>query len=437
MQSLQNIQPVDMVIGLSPREFEEMNAAPSSPSADTHVYMHHKKMDQPDQFFTSREQLGKLKEAGCATPSMRMGRLSTRRSFLRGVAVAGLLTAATTILGATGCAPQQNKPQDDKTASPQHDADTKSAIAHADSDFKKKSIFVFDTIVQLSCYGPEECLDACIKECTRFDNLFSAHKEGTDIWKINHAKGKPVEVDPDTADLISKSLEFSELSQGAFDITIGSVSLLWDFEKAIKPSDEAIQEAIKHIDYHQVDVSGNTVTLKDPDMMLDLGGTAKGWIADRLAKIYADHNVTSGLINLGGNVLAVGSRPDGSDWNIAIKDPNKPDGDYLMVVPVSNRSLVTSGLYERHFVKDGVDYTHILDTKTGYPVKTDMLSDTIISEVSFLCDGYSTTLFIEGVQKALQTIESTGNIDAVFVSTDGKVSLTKDFDKKYSYSMSK
>lgn len=339
----------------------------------------------------------------------------SRRGF-----VAGL--TATAVLAAAGCSSNTTSDTGTNTT-----YDTS-----LDEGILKSTFFNFDTVIDLSVYGDQSVLDAAQTACQRYEELFSMQLEGTDVWRINHAAGAPTEVDPDTADLIGKALEFCEASSGAFDITIGTVSQLWDFEEGVKPDDSTIQAAIPHINWKNVQVEGNTVTLLDPETAIDLGGIAKGWIADALAQLYRDNGVTSGLINLGGNVYALGTKPSGKLWTIGLRDPNVSDGAAVATLSIDNKSVVTSGLYERHFELDGVDYYHILDPKTGYPAITDLRADTIISDLSLDGDGLSTTAFIFGSSDGMDFVESRGDIDAVFMLEDGSTVFSTNIDQ-YNY----
>lgn len=287
------------------------------------------------------------------------------------------------------------------------------------------TLFLFDTVVNLKAYCSQDLMDQAIERCNYFEQKFSRTVEGSDIYNINNASGTPVEVAPETADLITKSLEFCKESDGLFDITIGAVSSLWDFVEGVKPDDAAVKQAVKHIDYRCVQVDGNTVTLADPAAMLDLGGTAKGYIADALKKLFNDGGCTCGILDLGGNVYVLGSKPDGSDWNIGVRDPNGSENDVVASVKGSDVSVVTSGLYEREFTSGGKTYYHILDPKTGYPAKTDLVSSSVIGASSLVCDAYATWMFLLGHDKALDLLERTDGLEGVVVNPKDKVSQTE------------
>lgn len=332
----------------------------------------------------------------------------SRRGFVTGL-------AATAFLAATGCSSTKTDTADD-----------------LDASALKSTFFNFDTVIDLSIYGDQSVLDAAEAACERYENLFSMQKEDTDVWRINHAGGAPTEVDPDTADLISASLRYCKDSEGMFDITIGSVSQLWDFEAGVKPDDAAIQAALPHVDWHKVVVEDNTVTLLDPEAAIDLGGTAKGWIADALCKLFRDKGVTSGLINLGGNVLTLGSKPSGKPWTIGLRDPDTSDGQAVATVQIVDKSVTTAGRYERHFTFDGVDYYHILDPKTGYPAVTDLKAITLITTLSLDADGLDTVLFMFGSDKGMEYVEEDDDLDAIFVTNDGQTLFSSGMDR-YDY----
>lgn len=302
---------------------------------------------------------------------------------------------------------------------------TSASSSSAASDPCETTLFAFDTVITLSAYCEQSVLDQAQERCTYFENIFSRTIDGSDISKINSAKGQPVEVAEETADIISKSLEYSKETDGLFDISIGAASTLWDFNEGIKPSDKKLKEAIKHIDYRNIAVDGTTITLADPDAKLDLGGIAKGYIADDLAKLFKEAGCESACLNLGGNVYVLGTKPDGSNWKVGVYDPNS-DGDDTVIASceAADKSIVTSGLYERNFTKDGVMYYHILDPKTGYPAETDLLASSIYSEKSVDGDAYATTLFLLGHDKALEFLEEHPEIQGLVVNSEDKVSTT-------------
>lgn len=294
----------------------------------------------------------------------------------------------------------------------------------ADDEQRERVVFAFDTVVTLKASATEAMMDALEERCDYFESIFSRTIESSDIGRINAAGGRPVEVAAETADIISKALGYCAESGGRFDITIGAVSELWDFKKGVVPSPSLIEEAVKHVDYRLVALDGAKVTLADAKAKLDLGGIAKGYIADDLCKMMTRSGVTSGFVNLGGNVKTVGCRPDGTAWRVGIQDPNSEDGKVIAAVYSEGTSAVTSGLYERAFEANGTRYWHILDPKTGCPVKTDLVSATIFSQASLDGDGYTKPLFMRGAADALSWLEEKDGIEGFLVDADGVITQT-------------
>jgi thiamine biosynthesis lipoprotein len=284
----------------------------------------------------------------------------------------------------------------------------------------------FNTVNTVVAYTDDLTIPKKIDSLTkRYELLFSRTYPQSHLARINNALGKAVVVDLELAQFITLALEYCKESNGLFDITIGSVLRLWDFKGGVVPDEQSIADALKEVDYQTVDVQGASVRLNNPKARIDLGGIAKGYIADKIIEMLSDHQVESGLVNLGGNVKVLGEKPDGNAWNVGIRLPESSlyqAGDKALAsLFVRDSSVVTSGIYERAFIDQGRLYHHILDPKTGYPAQTDLLGATIVSEKSLDGDGYSTTLIILGLEKALQFIEDRPGLEAVFVTTDGEV----------------
>lgn len=290
-----------------------------------------------------------------------------------------------------------------------------------------KTAFLFDTIITLTAYCDQKLMDEALARCRYFEERFSRTREGSDVQRINEAQGEPVQVAPETADIIAQGIEFGRQTEGLFDITIGAVSSLWDFKEGMRPTDAQIERALAHVDYRTVSVDGDTVQLADPEAMIDLGGIAKGYIADDLAALFAEGGCESAIVNLGGNVLVVGSKPDGDPWNVGVQDPNAPtDAAVIAVRQCTDSSVVTSGLYERCFELDGTRYHHILDPRTGYPVDTDLLSVSVASTSSLMCDVYATWMLLLGHDAALAFLSSQDGLEGLVMDLDGTVSTTPD-----------
>lgn len=267
--------------------------------------------------------------------------------------------------------------------------------------------------------------------CEEYEAKFSRTIESSEVSQINAAGGAPVEVSQDTVTLIKKGIYYGDLSDGAFDITIGAVSSLWDFkaEDPSPPSPEAIAEAVKHVNYRKIQIDGNTVRLLDGAAKLDLGAIAKGYIADRLKEYLKEEGVRHALINLGGNVLAVGDKLGGSPFNIGIQKPFDTDGEPITSVSLDNQSVVTSGTYQRYFEKGEILYHHILSSSTGNPCNNGLNSVTIITNSSLTADALSTTCFLLGPDEGMKLVNQLDNVDAVFINTDNEISYSRNFGK--------
>ena len=315
--------------------------------------------------------------------------------------------------------------------------DTVITLTAYDKDFvsEKSSFFTRNSDAANAC---EAFLDECFTECSRYENLFSAKKEGSDIWNINHAGGSSVPVDPATYELIEKALYYAKISDGAFDPTIGTVTDLWNFHAdsdQTVPDDASLKEALSHVDYSKVELTKNedkySVRLLDKDARLDLGGIAKGFIADRLKTFYQNNNASSGIINLGGNVLLVGGKPSGSssDYNVAVQKPFADEGDPMLTLSMQDKSLVTSGIYDRFFEKDGQIYHHILDSKTGLPIHNDIYSATIVSDSSVDGDALSTICYSLGMKKGMELIETIPDASVLYITDKYEIVCSDDFPK--------
>lgn len=315
------------------------------------------------------------------------------------------------------------------------DSDLGKELSEEDEEGQQKRIFQLIT-------------DAFL-ECDRCEKVLSKTISSSEISQINAAGGRAVTVSDMTAEVIEKGLEYGTLSNGVFDITIGKATDLWNFhdfqieeasdsetendkEADPLPDPELLKEAVSHVDYRKVKVDDDQVALQDPEMEIDLGGIAKGYIADHLTRWLEERGVVSAVIDLGGNIVAIGGKSEGilelpqQDFTIGIKDPQSESGQLLGVFSCSDKTVVTSGTYERYVVKDGKKYHHILDPETGWPAETDVDSVTIITEKNHAvdADGLSTTCLALGVEKGTALIETLEGVEAVFVDLDGNMTST-------------
>ncbi len=290
----------------------------------------------------------------------------------------------------------------------------------------ERTSFLFDTIVSVKLrYAGDasSVLDDAFSLCEHYDRLFDRFTSGSDIYRINHSGGTPVEVDPDTADLISIALEYAELSGGRFDISCGNVTKLWDFNSAMPsiPDPESLKNALETTGWQKIVLDGNSVTVP-AGTELDFGGIAKGYIADKLAEFLKSRGVQSAIINLGGNVYALGDK-DGQPFKVGIQSPH--DSGNIGYVNVYDCSVVTAGSYQRWFELNGAVYHHILDLTSGMPADTGVESVTVIATSSAEADALATICFILGVEDGMRLIDSLDDTEALFVTDDGRIHMTE------------
>lgn len=309
---------------------------------------------------------------------------------------------------------------------------------------QSQSFLMLGTVCKITIYDnpSDEAFAAAFARLREIENLMSLHKESSEIAKINAQAGKQaVTVSLDTFSVVKKALEIAHLSSGAFDPTIGPLVQAWDIggDNPHKPSQEEIDSLLPLIGYERVllDDETHSVFLTDPHMVLDLGGIAKGYAADEAAKVLAQFDVKSAIINLGGNVLTVGKKPDLSAWKIGIQDPESDRGTYVMILNLVDTSLVTSGPYERFLELEGKVYHHILDTQTGYPIDSDFTSVSIITHNSFLADALSTSLYALGYEKGMALVDGLEGVEAIFFTKDKQILVSQGIkDGKLPYTIS-
>ncbi len=344
-----------------------------------------------------------------------------------------LLLIATLIIPQLGCNAQVNYAGISKTS---FHLNTVCAI----------TVYSMDGLEDLSADEQRQKVNLVITEafklCDMYEKMLSKTIEGSDISKINAAGGEAVSVYPETIDVLTKGIEYGKLSAGAFDITIGKATDLWNFTEVDEngertgtvPDEGELAEAMKHVDYTGIIIEENTVRLADPEAEIDLGGIAKGFIADKVTTFLEQEGVTSAVVNLGGNIVTIGEKgtdlndPSGQLFAIDIKNPTSDSGEMIGRLSCKDTTVVTSGTYERYFEADGKKYHHILDSKTGYPTDTDVLSVTIIAPkgMSVDCDGLSTSCLAMGVDSALEMIKGIDGVRAIFVNFDGEVIKSHD-----------
>ena len=316
----------------------------------------------------------------------------------------------------------------------------------------QKDNYYLDTICTISVYEIKDAdgqtkpaaeledaanaaIDKAFERCAALDKTLSRTVEVSDVSKINSAGGKWVDVSPETAEVIRKGIDYSQLSEGAFDITVGRLTELWDFHaddgEAKLPDEAELADGAKHVDYNALEIDGNRIRLKDPEAKLDLGGIAKGFIGDKMTEVLEAEGVTSGIINLGGNVICIGAKDNSAgdgkgDFIIGVETPFSDRSEIVGKIASRDMTLVTSGIYERKIEVDGKLYHHILSTETGWPVDTDVVSVTLCAAKgrSVDLDALSTICLIKGSAEAGKLIEGMDGIEAFFVLSDGSTEQT-------------
>ena len=296
-----------------------------------------------------------------------------------------------------------------------------------------KDNYFLDTTCNISVYesggDAEEAIDKAYKLCAKLEKALSKTVEVSDVSKINSANGEWVEVSDHTLKLLNAGIKYSEFSNGAFDITVGGITSQWDFhaEEPKLPAEDKLGEAVKHIGYENIEINGTKVRLLDPETKIDLGGIAKGYIADKITESLEEGGVTSAIVNLGGNIVCIGSKPGEDGFTIGVEAPFSDRTEIVGSVLAADKTLVTSGVYERMFEIDGKIYHHILSTETGWPVKSDLDSVTLIADKghSVDCDALSTTCLIKGYKEAKKIIDAEDGIEAVFVLSNGDIKTTE------------
>lgn len=285
-----------------------------------------------------------------------------------------------------------------------------------------KTYFYLGTIIDITIYeNNEEIFDTIEELILSYDNRLDRKKETSEIYQLNQYQ-KPVS--EEILKIIEKSLYYSEISKGYFDISINPIVDLWQIGTVDEniPDEADIQNALSLVDYHNIILEDNVTLLNGAT--IDLGGIAKGFIADEIVKILDDYNIKHALINLGGNVFAYGESAYGGLWNIGIRNPYPHQSEALLKVMLKNKSVVTSGIYERYLEEDGKIYHHIFNPYTGYPIDNNLISLSVISDYSIDGDALSTSLFALGLDEAFNLAEKL-NIEIICITNDHKIYITK------------
>lgn len=302
-----------------------------------------------------------------------------------------------------------------------------------------KSRIMMGTVVDMRAYGrnAEKAMEKAFAKIQDIENKMSVNIAGSEVAQINDAAGvNAVKISAETLTVLRKAIEFAELTDGAFDPTIGPLVAAWGIstDHPRVPTEIEIDYLTSLIDWRKIEIQeeNSEVFLSQPGMAIDLGAIAKGHAADEAAAVLRANGVKSAFVNLGGNVYVIGTKPDGSPWRIGIRDPFAPEAtSFVGVISAADTSVVTSGTYERYFVKDGVLYHHILDPKTGYPAESDLASVTIVSPESIVADAVSTSVFLIGWEAGKELIEALPNVEGVLVDKNRSVWVSSGLRDKF------
>ena len=311
----------------------------------------------------------------------------------------------------------------------------------------QKQLFAMDTYMEFTAYGKnsEKAVDAAIEEVQKLDAMLSAENSKSEVYALNEQGN--LQATDDLAELILRGKEIYQETDGLFDDTIYPVMKLWGFPTGNYhvPTAAEVQKKLALVDGNKVEIQPRDsdekgrdskektkfVTL-GADQQIDFGGIAKGYTGQKLAELFQEYGVSSALVSLGGNIQAIGTKPDGSSWKVGIRDPKGGQQDYIGVLSVENQAVITSGGYERYFEEDGKTYIHIINPRTGYPADGDLLSVTIVSRDGTLADGMSTALYIMGYEKACQFWrQHREEFNVILVTDDGKIHISENLKENF------
>lgn len=302
------------------------------------------------------------------------------------------------------------------------------------NDVVTKEVFAMDTVMTLTAYGENarQAVYEAEKEIERLNELLSIGIEESEVSIVNDSGSEYLS--EDTAFLVGRSMELYERTGGAFDITIYPLMEEWGFttQQYKVPDKNKIMELQENVDASKIEFDAGSKFISLPEnVKIDLGGIAKGYTSDKIMKIYEKYNVAAGIVSLGGNVQVYKTKTDGTLWKVAVENPDGA-GDYLGVISVKDKAVITSGGYERYFEKDGITYHHIIDPATGYPAESGLKSVTIVSEDGTLADGLSTSLFVMGKEKALEYWKKNrGEFDMIIEDEDDKITITEGIEEYF------
>lgn len=348
----------------------------------------------------------------------------------------------------TGCAAESRtdtKDTDQKAAVTEYSASEESQAAGAsatqqsaeDLPQSSRDIFAMDTVMSVTAYGEdaETAVSAAVDEINRLDTLFSVGNAESDIARLNTEK--TATVSDETFSLVERSLDLYKSTEGALNITIYPLMEAWGFTTGDYrvPEQTELTSLLQTMQINGIQCDSNTKTITLPEQtQIDLGAIAKGYTSSRLMDLFAEYDVVSALVSLGGNVQVYSTKPDGSKWRVAVEDPFSDSEDsYAGILSLQDQAAITSGAYERYFEQDGVRYHHILDPSTGYPAESGLSSVTIVSADGTLADALSTALFVMGKDKAIAYWRAhTDEFDMVLIENNGDLTISEGLEDSFS-----
>lgn len=317
----------------------------------------------------------------------------------------------------------------------------KQDVSKQETDSYTQQDFAMGTVITQKIYGEKAKVAAeeVITKIRDIENRMTINTPGGEINKLNDLAGiRGVKLSKDSIYVLEKAKHYSRISVGAFDVTLGPLIKAWGVftDSPRVPSDEEIKELLKLVDYNSINIDRDNLSakLEKRGQIVDLGGIAKGFAGDEAIKIYKNYGIKSAFVNLGGNVVVLGSKPDGSPWKIGIQNPRAENGKYIAILEVEDKAVVTSGDYERYFESNGKRYHHILDPKTGYPSNSGIISATVVSDTSIDADALSTALFVMGLDEGFKLVEKLNGVDAIFITEDKKVFISDGLKDSFLFS---
>ncbi len=301
--------------------------------------------------------------------------------------------------------------------------------------------FAMGTFVVQRVYGKnaEEATKKVLQRIREIEAKMSINFSKSEINRLNLLSGTGyARLSPETFYVIEEAVKYGNFSKGVFDITVGPLVEVWGIssEAPAVPSFKKIDNILRLIDYRSIMLHRDSLSakLEKQGQAVDLGGIAKGFAGDETVRIYKENEIESAYVNIGGNVVVSGNKPDNMPWRIGIQNPREENGKYIGIVSVSDRAVVTSGDYQRYFYENGIRYHHIFNPYTGYPADSGLISATVIAESSIEADALSTTLFILGLEEGMKFIEKFNGVEAVFIDKNKKIYITSGLKKNFIFS---